>query len=508
MRICGAMSEVIKLGGFKAFWAMGVHLLVTLSAFIGTQSHAESPVVLDMVPTIISSPASVGVVAGKRVTFTVFAEGTPPGSTLSYQWYFNAKPIPGAAAKRSSFSIVAGPTREGTYQAEVKNAVGAVRSEPAVLTLFTKPKITTHPRGGTFDAGTSLTLTAAATGAPIPRFQWFVGDEEIPGAIDASFTVEEMGALDTAAYKVRVSNEAGVVFSRPASLVVRSAPEVVVSPSIEGEVAAGRIVKLQVVAVGFPKRSYQWRHYGEPIRGARSATYVFKASLENAGNYDVVVTNALGSATSEAAYVVVNTVPKFTIQPVTQAVERGGAAFFHAFADGFPAPKYQWLRNGVPIPGATNTFLDARQTGELEDVEYTVVATNIGGATTSAVAKMVVNFPPSEMRVGNVFTLNGKFIDNDKDSSRVDESYAITSDEWLYYSDRVSGNVLGMTHEYTRTGPRTAQLVARSTFEAGRKIRLVFKFTFQTPTSGTYKMSLSSNFDFSGTQSGAFTLIR
>jgi hypothetical protein len=109
--------------------------------------------------------------------------------------------------------------------------------------------------------------------------------------------------------------------------------------------------------------------------------------------------------------------------------------------------------------------------------------------------------------VGNIFTLNGKFTDNDKDTSRVDESYAVSSDGWFYYSDRVSGAVLGMTYEYTRTGTKTARVVARTNVE-GARLKFVFNYTFQTLTSGTYKMTLTSNVDFSGTQSGAFTLVR
>ena len=493
---------------FTALWMMGAAALIIVSSLSGATGHAAVEPLEVTAPSILASPVSIGVVSGKRATFTVLAEGVPGGSPLSYQWYFGEQAIAGAAARRATFSVIASAAREGAYRVEVANANGSVFSEAAVLTLYSKPKITVQPRGGTYDAEGALTLSVAANGTPAPSFQWFAGDEEIPGATQAEFAIESLSALDTGTYKVRVSNEVGSVVSRPVSVVVRSAPELVVSPSIEGLVLAGKTVKLQVVAVGYPKRSYQWRLYGEPIRGARSATYAFKATMENAGVYDVVVSNALGEVISEGVDVVVNTVPKFTIQPVSQVVEPGGSANFHAFAASFPTPSYQWFRNGVPIPGATRTFLDAYQTGDANDVEYTVVATNPGGVTTSAVAKLIVNLPPASLRVGNIFTLSGKFIDNDKDTSRVDESYAVTSDGWFYYTDRVSGEVLGMTYEYTRTGPKTATVVARATFEAGRKLKLKFNYTFQTPTSGTYKMSLSSNFDFSGTQSGAFTLVR
>ncbi len=497
----------MKLIDFKLFLAIGVLAFSVFGPFGQSRAWAETPVFVEAPPTILAAPLSVGVVSGKRATFTVLAEGVTGGSSLSYQWYFGEQAIPGAAARRASYSVVASAARAGSYRVEVRNAAGGVFSEAAVLTVYTKPKITIQPLGGTYDADASLTLRVEADGTPAPSYQWFVGDEEIPGATEAQLAIESLGAPDTGAYKVRVTNEAGVVMSRPASVVVRSAPEVLVSPSIDGQVAAGKTVRMQVVAVGFPKLSYQWRFDGEPIRGARSANYSFKASGERAGVYDVVVSNALGETTTEGVEVVVTTLPKFTIQPISQSVEPNGQTQLSAFAEAFPAPTYQWYRNGQIIEGATNSFVTVSHSGGFEDVAYTVVATNSGGSKTSAVATVSVNMPPASLRVGNIFTLTGKFTDNDKDTSRVDESYAVTSDGWFYYSDRVSGEVLGMTYEYTRTGPRTARVLARANVE-GAKLKFVFNYTFQTPTSGTYKMSLTSDVGFSGTQSGAFTMVR
>ena len=66
--------------------------------------------------------------------------------------------------------------------------------------------------------------------------------------------------------------------------------------------------------------SYQWRHDGTPIAGATSATYTKTAALADAGSYDVVVSNPVGSLTSNAVTVTVNGPPAITTPPVGQTV--------------------------------------------------------------------------------------------------------------------------------------------------------------------------------------------
>ena len=63
--------------------------------------------------------------------------------------------------------------------------------------------------------------------------------------------------------------------------------------------------------------------------------------------------------------------PVFTEQPVSGIVRKGGALSLHAFAPG--ATRYQWFRNGRPVPGATSAWIDV-PTGVPEDAVYRVVA--------------------------------------------------------------------------------------------------------------------------------------
>jgi len=72
-------------------------------------------------------------------------------------------------------------------------------------------------------------------------------------------------------------------------------------------VLVGGSVTFSVTATGTAPLSYQWRKNGIPISGATGSSYTISSvTTADAGSYDVVVSNACGSATSNAATLTVN----------------------------------------------------------------------------------------------------------------------------------------------------------------------------------------------------------
>lgn len=85
-----------------------------------------------------------------------------------------------------------------------------------------------------------------------------------------------------------------------------------------------------------------------------------------------------------------------TSSPLAQTVAAGDAVAFNVDASG-PALSYQWLKDGVMIPGATNAFLLVRNVTQSAD--YSVMIANpIGGITsTSARATVVSTAQPGRL---------------------------------------------------------------------------------------------------------------
>src|SRR5262249_19468213 len=84
-------------------------------------------------------------------------------------------------------------------------------------------------------------------------------------------------------------------------LSVVFAPDIVTNP-IDQAADLYQNVFFSVKAGGTIPLSYQWRFNGTNIPGAISSTYsLTRVDLDRAGDYDVVITNLYGSATSGSA---------------------------------------------------------------------------------------------------------------------------------------------------------------------------------------------------------------
>jgi hypothetical protein len=85
-----------------------------------------------------------------------------------------------------------------------------------------------------------------------------------------------------------------------------AAPAIQTQPQSQ-TVTAGNGVQFTVTATGRPAVTYQWYFNGTTISGATGNMYsLSNAQSSNAGNYTVVVSNVMGSRTSDSATLAVN----------------------------------------------------------------------------------------------------------------------------------------------------------------------------------------------------------
>jgi hypothetical protein len=161
-------------------------------------------------------------------------------------------------------------------------------------------------------------------------------------------------------------------------------------------VVPGSPFTLTAAATG-AELSYQWRRNGQPLAGATSATYaVAAAQAGDSGDYTVVVANAFGSVTSDVARISVAAAlaaPALAAPVAGVRVLQGAAATLTVAATG-DGVSYQWKRDGVAIPGATQSSYWIPAARYAERGNYTVVVSNAAGAVESTPAALAVDPVP------------------------------------------------------------------------------------------------------------------
>lgn len=102
--------------------------------------------------------------------------------------------------------------------------------------------------------------------------------------------------------------------------------------------------------------------------------------------------------------------PVVTQQPQSINANVGALVNFTVTANGTFPLAYQWLFNGSPIPGATNTALSLTNISLTHAGTYWVTVTNVAGSTNSNPAVLTVNSPPSGDTLSLVhYNLKGNF---------------------------------------------------------------------------------------------------
>jgi len=135
-----------------------------------------------------------------------------------------------------------------------------------------------------------------------------------------------------------------------------TAPAIMSGPAGR-DAAIGERLLLTVEASGEPPPAFQWRKDSVPITGATGrALEIAAAALSDSGTYDVVVSNALGAATSAGARVKVTKRPQSILfQGSTAAVPAGQPVSLNANATSGLPVHFEIVSGIASLSGGTMT---------------------------------------------------------------------------------------------------------------------------------------------------------
>ena len=337
-------------------------------------------------PMIESQPTDRAVNPGQPASFIVAAFGTAP---LSYQWYKGLVPVPGAVSDTLQFPAVT-QSHLGSYRVVISNSVGSITSVVVSLSFLESYQL---------DLPAGPSLIANHFSNPMPTFPSVpdgttLGIWRVPVGVFDLYT-RDLG--EWAPTTPSLNPGEGAIINLPSATVLtftgqRVPPNLPPSlpPGIHLISSPTPILAGYNNLVGSPPQFgqivYQLRPGGDPTHfdDLNYRISIFRDGMWHDGPPKLNV--------GEAAWVGFLDPVGITVQPMGQTnVTIGQSVTLSVTATGAPPIQYQWLLNGSPIPGATNSSYGINAMSPTNGGIYTVSAANAIGNVVSQPAPLAAN---------------------------------------------------------------------------------------------------------------------
>ncbi|XP_047356865.1 obscurin isoform X5 [Vespa velutina] len=373
----------------KTFSADDVGVISCIASSIaGTiQTSCELSMVFEA-PGHVTLPKCLNIDEGEPFELKAKAEGSPiplmswfkDGELLTPNDHIQIENYPDGTTKLTIENVI--PADSGAYKLVASNVMGeqsalcAVAVTPAVRSpTFTKPLEDVKAI-----VGQPLKLQAQVVAFPNPHVQWFKDGIPLRSTKEFNFINEPNGLIgliidkvrpeDTGTYSVVVSNKLGDITGE-AKVEVEEKEK---RPDFVGSLQPLSVVenlpaKLEVKVIGKPTPELQWLHNGEEIvpdgkhlniisqPDGTHTLIIDKATLEDAGEYQVVAGNTEGTASCKAKLDIVGKLredipqekPAFLTLLRDISVEEGQPLLLSASFNGNPIPDITWTKDGQPL---------------------------------------------------------------------------------------------------------------------------------------------------------------
>ena len=387
-----------------------------------TRSSAPTAPIAEATMTEPATPTVAGATTVGS-TLLVTSSGWGPGAVdKTYQWQRGGVDIDDATSRSyrvtaedldAVLTVVVRGTKEG-YTPRTVVSDPAAPIGPGALGATT-PTIT-----GTAAAGSRLRVAVGNWGpAPVDlTYQWIRDGADAPGATGLSYELTQEDVGSTLAVRV-TGAKAGYVtesrFSEPTAQVGEGTLTSTI-PTISGDVVVNKLLTAVPGAwgPGSVDLTYQWSTGSGPIEDATNRTYRLTAE-DLGGSVTVAVTGsksgfATTTRTSAATTPVAEATFGSTPTPTISGVARFGQRLRAQAGTWLPTPdelRYQWLRDGVPIAGATDPLYDLGSPDVDTRVKVTITAVRAGFSSASRTSEETATVAAGTFTTAPVPTVSG-----------------------------------------------------------------------------------------------------
>ncbi len=312
------------------------------------------------------------------------------------------------------------------------------------------------------------TVTFTASGAQAgEKYNWFDNNGNlVQSSTNPQYTTPALSSTTQYSVSTLVTTNTGTFCESertPVTATVNYLPTV--TDPISQVVCLNSPLTLSITATGTPGPTYQWRKDGINIPGATSASYSIPAAdNDDAGSYDVVVSNSCGSVTSNPATVTVP-LPDVTV-PASLTVCAGGNVPASAFSSNLPGTTFTWTNSdtniGIAASGSGNVPAFTATNSATSAIIATITVTpSLSGCAGPPVSYTIrVNPLPVITVPGDASVCSGTFIPIGTFSSNLPgTSYSWTnSNPDIGLGASGTGNVPSFIASNTTTSPLTATI--------------------------------------------------
>ncbi len=347
---------------------------------------------------ITTQPVSLIQCKGSKAKFSV----TPGGiGTFAFKWYKNGVVIPGATTDSLVLTGIQ-DSDTANYTVVVWGECDSIISSIAKLSIHTIPQVTLQPQNIIQCLGTRAVFKTKSSANSSLTYQWFRKGVLLAGANRDSLVINSITVNDTGMYFLKVQGPCDSVRTDTVSL--RLQPQTIITTQPAGVLQCkGARAVFRVTATGLGTLTYQWRKNTVLYPGATKDSLVIDTvKTTDVGNYTVVVTGGCNSVTSVIARLDIPPLPTILTQPVSVLRCRNSKIVFKVTTAGTIG--YQWLKDGVPIAGATKDSLVFTAADFVDTANYRVQAIGQCDTVLSSNAKLSLYSIPviTQQPTGNV----------------------------------------------------------------------------------------------------------
>ena len=471
--VSGATSNTLVLNGIGTnsnFTDYVFYCVITGTC--NTVQTSQTTIRVQGLPTVTSNPGSMTVCHNGTATFST----TATGANLTYQWQVRPGSS-GSWSNLSNSSIYSGVTTTVLSVNATTTALNGYQFRcvvngtctPGVVTSIAtltvnpnlSPSVSISASSSKICTGTSVTFTASVPNSSYiaPTYQWLLNNVNV-GTNSSTYTSSTLANNDVIRCKITTSYACA-----SSNTAISSAIGMDVKPYVTPTISI--VADSSTACSGDPMKftstvtnegaspSYQWRVNGANVSGANSSTYT-TSSLSNGANVSCVMTSstmcpspsATVTSNNVGVTIITKTNSSISITANTDTVICNGkeVVINTSITNGGTAPKYQWIINGVAIPGQTADTYISKKIKHGEEIECRL--TSSGTCVLPSMSNLL-RFTVEPLRTPKV-ELNILYVGNNKHEFTATPIYGGSNPVYIWFKNGVAqqgitGNTYGVT---------------------------------------------------------------